>query len=155
MLDGNRRISAPGAGHGNGMDAGTLSKPYAVEGPFVTIYRSTRGDTEDAAVQLETRWRNILRDLANEGIDEANRDALSLARADHTQGGTRVLVAAHGSVHLAVSLADMGVDTSYAAPLDELPLRAAWGTGADVAFVSGGGRQSPDDGVGALLRYAD
>jgi hypothetical protein len=86
------------------MDARTLAKLYAVDGPFVTIYLNTRGDTEDAAIQLETRWKNILRDLTERGIDEATRDALTNARGDHTNGGTRVLVAAHGTVHLAVSL---------------------------------------------------
>jgi hypothetical protein len=86
------------------MDARTLSKLYAVDGPFVTIYLNTRGDTEDAAAQLETRWKNVLRELADRGIDEPTRDALTQARGDHTRGGTRVLVAAHGSVHLAVSL---------------------------------------------------
>lgn len=86
------------------MDARTLSKLYAVDGPFVTIYLNTRGDSEDAAAQLETRWKNVLRDLENSGVDQATRDALTQARGDHTNGGTRVLVAAHGTVHLAISL---------------------------------------------------
>jgi hypothetical protein len=86
------------------MDARALSKLYAVDGPFVTIYLNTRGDTEDAATQLETRWKNVLRELADRGVDEPTRDALTQARGDHTRGGTRVLVAAHGTVHLAVSL---------------------------------------------------
>jgi peptide subunit release factor 1 (eRF1) len=86
------------------MDARTLTKLYAVDGPFVTVYLNTRGDTEDAATQLETRWKNIARDLADCGIDETTIAALTDARGDHTRGGTRVLVAAHGTVHLAVSL---------------------------------------------------
>jgi len=86
------------------MDARTLSKLYALDGPFVTIYLNTRGDTEDAATQLETRWKNILRELAEHGIDDATREALTQARGDHTNGGTRVLVAAHGTVQLATSL---------------------------------------------------
>lgn len=86
------------------MDARTLSKLYAVDGPFVTIYLNTRGDTEDAATQLETRWKNILRELTEHGVDEPTRQALTRARGDHSNGGTRVLVAAHGSVHLATSL---------------------------------------------------
>lgn len=86
------------------MDARSLAKLYAVDGPFVTVYLNTRGDTEDAATQLETRWKNILRDLTDAGVDDATRDALSHARGDHTNGGTRVLVAAHGQVHLAISL---------------------------------------------------
>jgi peptide subunit release factor 1 (eRF1) len=86
------------------MDARTLSKLYALDGPFVTVYLNTRGDTEDAATQLETRWKNILRELGEQGIDAATTQALSQARGDHTNGGTRVLVAAHGTVQLALSL---------------------------------------------------
>ena len=60
--------------------------------------------------------------------------------------------------HLALTqddLAAMGLTTHFEAPLDELLLRAAWGTGTDVQFVTGGVEQSPTDGIGALLRYAD
>jgi hypothetical protein len=49
----------------------------------------------------------------------------------------------------------MGLTTHFEAQLDELLLRAAWGTGADVQFVTGGVEQSPTEGIGALLRYAD
>src|SRR5579885_2634187 len=86
------------------MDARTLSKLYALDGPFVTIYLNTRGDTEAAATQLETRWKNIVRELGELGVDTATTQALTEARGDHTNGGTRVLVAAHGTVHLATSL---------------------------------------------------
>ncbi|MBV9368786.1 MAG: hypothetical protein JO074_03075, partial [Frankiales bacterium] len=60
--------------------------------------------------------------------------------------------------HLALTTQDldaMGITTYHGAPLEELLLRAAWGTGADVQFVTGGVEQSPTDGIGALLRYAD
>ncbi len=86
------------------MDARSLAKLYAVDGPFVTIYLNTRGDTEDAATQLETRWKNIVRELADKSVDQATIEALTNHRGDHTNGGTRVLVAAHGTVHLATSL---------------------------------------------------
>jgi hypothetical protein len=135
------------------MDARTLAKLYAVDGPFVTIYLNTRGDSEDAATQLETRWKNVVRDLANQGVDTATIDALTDKRGDHTRGGTRVLVAAHGSVHLAASL-PQPPPTDYAitvGPLPRLvPLADALGlqlphlvvladrTGADVlAYTSG------------------
>jgi len=86
------------------MDARTLSKLYALDGPFVTIYLATPSDTEDAAEQLETRWKNVVRDLRDASLDEATIDALTAARGDHGRGGTRVLVAAHGTVQLAMSL---------------------------------------------------
>src|SRR5436305_13406712 len=86
------------------MDASTLAKLYAIDGPFVTIYLATPSDTEDAAEQLETRWKNVTRDLAEAGVDAATITALTAARGSHDRGGTRVLVAAHGKVHLAISL---------------------------------------------------
>jgi release factor family 2 len=86
------------------MDARTLSKLYAIDGPFVTIYLATPSDTEDAAEQLETRWKNVVRDLADAGVDAATTQALTAARGTHDRGNTRVLVAAHGTVHLATSL---------------------------------------------------
>src|SRR3954469_3391384 len=87
------------------MDVAALTKLYALEGPFTTIFLDTTSQAEDAAEQLEIRWKNVLRDLEQAGVDAATRDALTAARGEHGLGGTRVLVAAHGSVHLAISLA--------------------------------------------------
>jgi hypothetical protein len=86
------------------MNASTLAKLYAIDGPFVTIYLATPSDNEDAAERLETRWKNVTRDLADAGVDAATIDALSAARGSHDRGSTRVLVAAHGTVQLAISL---------------------------------------------------
>src|SRR5947209_8523802 len=86
------------------MDPSTLAKLYSIDGPFVTIYLATPSDTEQAADQLETRWKNVVRDLADAGVDAATVDALTAARGPHDRGNTRVLVAAHGTVHRAVSL---------------------------------------------------
>jgi hypothetical protein len=86
------------------MDVRTLSKIYAVDGPFTTIYLDTTSASEDAAEQLEIRWKNVLRDLDQAGVDAATRDALTAARDEHGQGNTRVLVATPGVVQLAMSL---------------------------------------------------
>src|SRR5947209_10092500 len=86
------------------MDPSTLAKLYSIDGPFVTIYLATPSDTEQAADQLETRWKNVVRDLSDAGVDAATVDALTAARGPHDRGNTRVLVAAHGTVHLAISL---------------------------------------------------
>jgi hypothetical protein len=86
------------------MDVAALTKLYGLEGPFTTIYLDTTGDVEDAAEQLEIRWKNVVRDLGNAGVDAATRDALTAARGDIGLGSTRVLVAASGTVHLATSL---------------------------------------------------
>ena len=86
------------------MHAATLAKLYSVDGPFVTIYLATPSDVEDAAAQLEVRWKNVTRELVDAGIDAATIEALSAARGTHDRGNTRVLVAAHGTVQLAISL---------------------------------------------------
>ncbi len=86
------------------MDLATLGKLYTAEGPFATIYLSTQSADENAAEMLETGWRNVLRDLESAGVDDATREALTAARGRHGDGGTRVLVASHGQVHLAMSL---------------------------------------------------
>lgn len=86
------------------MDVRTLSKLYGIDGPFTTIYLATPSDTEDAAEQLDIRWRNVLRELETAGVDEAIRDALTRARGEHGRGGTRILVATPAGVQLAVSL---------------------------------------------------
>ena len=92
------------AGHGPRMDARTLSKMYAIDGPFVTIYLATPSDVEDAATKLEIRWKNVVRELADAGVDDATIRVLTDALGPHDRGNTRVLVAAHGTVHLAISL---------------------------------------------------
>jgi len=100
-----RRMNPRYAGQFARMDARTLAKLYAIDGPFVTIYLAAPSDVEDAAEQLEVRWKNVVRELSEAGIDAATIEALTAARGGHQRGNTRVLVAAHGTVHLAVSLA--------------------------------------------------
>jgi hypothetical protein len=59
--------------------------------------------------------------------------------------------------HLALTaqeLLDLGVEQPWSAIADEVLVRAALGTGAEVRFVTGGVEQAPNEGVGAILRYA-
>lgn len=107
------------------MDAPSLAK--ATDGPRQTVEALQRGQ---------------VRTLSLTDARDSNRRAY---------GGAE-------SIHLALDPQDltaMGLTTHFEAPLDELLLRATWGTGADVQFVTGGVEHSPDDGIGALLRYAD
>jgi hypothetical protein len=86
------------------MDATMLSKLYGLDGPFTTLYIDSSSASEDAAEQYDIRWKNVLRDLADSGVDEATRDAISASRGDHGRGNTRVIVATPGHVQLAISL---------------------------------------------------
>lgn len=81
-----------------------LSGLFEQPGPFVTIYLDTESAVEDAATRLETRWKDVVRDLRNQGVDDPTIEALQAARGGHELGGTRVLVASQGQVHLARSL---------------------------------------------------
>ena len=114
-----------------------MTSLYQHEGPFVTIDLATDGATENAAQKIELRWRDVRRELADAGVDETTREALTaaLGAEPHRQGGTRVLIAAGGAgdpVRLAVSLPD-----------------------AQIRFVPGDTEDSPQEGVGALLRYSN
>lgn len=83
------------------MDLGFLSHLYAVDGPFATVYVDTTGAAEDAARQLELRWRRLRDELTTAGADEATVDAIgSVLRHDDAGGDGQVVVAAHGRVLL-------------------------------------------------------
>ncbi|MDX6285341.1 MAG: hypothetical protein QOG53_826 [Frankiales bacterium] len=86
------------------MNPRDLGKIYTADGPFVTLYLSVRRDVEDAAQRYETQWKDVLSELAGFGVDETTRDALVAARGDHSAGGTHVMVASHGLVHLSEAL---------------------------------------------------
>jgi len=86
------------------MDPRTLAKLYEIDGPFVSVCLATPSDVEDAAEQLEIRWNNVVRELADAGVDQTTVDALTEARGDHSTGNTRMLIAAHGKAHFATSL---------------------------------------------------
>lgn len=103
------------------MDLASLSKLYAADGPFVTVYLDTTSAVENASARIETRWKNVLRELEDAGVDEATRDALTAAVGDHGRGNTRVLVASHGHVHLATWLPEPPAqDAVTVGPLPQL-----------------------------------
>jgi hypothetical protein len=52
-------------------------------------------------------------------------------------------------------LTGLGVESPEEGRLSDVLVRAAVGTGADVMIVPPGGTAIPNDGVGAILRYAD
>jgi len=93
---------------------------------------------------------------------EETWEALRMGRVDtliltDARAGDAELFIGPEPSHLAATaqeLLDLGVQQPWSAPADEALTRAALGTGAEVRFVTGGVEQSPDEGVGALLRYA-
>lgn len=86
------------------MNESGLTSLYDARGPFVSLYLDATSAVEGAAQRWEARWKNVLRDLGNAGVDLPTRDALDAARGQHGPGNTRVLIASHGRVHLATYL---------------------------------------------------
>lgn len=75
------------------MDIATLTDLYAGSPPFASVYLDIESDVPDAAARLETRWKDVVRDLTQARMGPAAVDALTAALGDHGSGGTRVLVA--------------------------------------------------------------
>ena len=90
------------------MNVQPLTDLYHHPGPFVSIYLDTSGAVENAGPKIETRWKDVLRELDDLGVDEATREALTAAKGDDPQrrGGTLVMFAGSGRVHYARSLPD-------------------------------------------------
>ena len=85
------------------MDIAAISKLYAIDGPFVSVYLDTPSNLPNAAPRLDTRWKSLVQELTEAGVDQATIEAMASARGEHGLGNTRVIVAAHGKVHLATS----------------------------------------------------
>ena len=106
-----------------------MSSLYQWDGPFVTIYLATDGAVPNAAQKIEVRWRDVLRELTDAGVDERTREALTAALGPepHRLGGTRVLIAADGEVRLAISLPEIpAAEVVRVAPLPYLLPLADW-----------------------------
>ncbi len=78
-----------------------LSQLYAGPGPYAAVYLDTTSAVEDAARQIELRWRGLRADLAEKGADGATLAAMDdVVGADHGAGDGQVVVAARGAVLL-------------------------------------------------------
>ena len=82
------------------MDLTFLSHLYAVSGPYATVYVATTGAAEDAAKQLDLRWRALRDELAAAGADERTIDAIGDVLRVGEGGSGQAVVAAQGRVLL-------------------------------------------------------
>ncbi|HSK96695.1 MAG TPA: Na+/H+ antiporter NhaA, partial [Euzebyales bacterium] len=72
---------------------------FDADGPFVSVYLTTRGALPDAAEQVALRWRNLRRQLADDGAPEAALAAVDpLTDGAHREGESLVVVAHAGGV---------------------------------------------------------
>jgi len=87
------------------MDLTRLAKLSTAVGPFISAYLTTFHDVENGAVTRKTAWDNVVRTLTESGVDESTITVLADSALTHPpQGGTRVVIASHGHVHLATWL---------------------------------------------------
>jgi peptide subunit release factor 1 (eRF1) len=77
--DGYSKIDSEPTSLEGSVDVTTLREVTAREGPFASVYFDSSHDTEDAAAQLELRWRAIRNQLAEEGAREPTLAALDAA----------------------------------------------------------------------------
>jgi hypothetical protein len=70
-----------------------LSAVLAAPGPFVTVHVGAESAVEQAASRYDLAWKNVLKRLEDEGVDETLQDAVSKARGEHADGPARLLVA--------------------------------------------------------------
>jgi peptide subunit release factor 1 (eRF1) len=126
--------------------------------------------TEVLADQVAQSTLTLLEKFAEErGQDDRATDGVSATVAALRMGQVRTLILTDtragdhelffgpDPTHLALTaqeLLDLGVEQPWSATADEVLVRAALGTGAEVRFVTGGVEQAPNEGVGAILRYA-
>ena len=81
------------------MDTTALADLFAHSGPFVTVYLDSTSTDPQAAQALDLRWKNVRRDLADQGADDATLDAIEQRIAgDHAGGDTLCVIAAGGKV---------------------------------------------------------
>ena len=89
------------------MDLHDLTTVLSADGPFVTVHVESESAVEQAQDKYELVWRDVLTQLAEQGVDERTRLAVAAAKGAHDEGASRLVVAtpADGTVRLAVSLA--------------------------------------------------
>ena len=78
-----------------------IARLFEADGPFTTVWLATPGSIENAAQQLETRWRNVRRELAGAGGADDVLDEIEGRTVDaHTRGASLVVIAgAQGVLH--------------------------------------------------------
>ncbi len=108
------------------MDLATLRDVLTHPGPVATAYLEARSPSEDAAAQIDLRWRDLLDQLGSQGADTdviaALRDVPEQGREGWQQGSGHVVVAAASGVLFAAPVdAALGAgDWAHWGPLPRL-----------------------------------
>ena len=88
------------------MDLHDLTDVLNASGPFVTVHVESESAVEQAASKHDLTWKDVVRRLEEQGVDEATRSAVYEARGEHAEGASRLVVAttSDATVRLAVPL---------------------------------------------------
>ncbi|MDG4766855.1 Vms1/Ankzf1 family peptidyl-tRNA hydrolase [Solwaraspora sp. WMMD406] len=85
----------------------TVAELAHADGPFVSLYLDTSGQSADTARQVELRWRAARRRLADDGAPEDLLDQIEpLTTRSHPDGDTLVVLADATGVRVARQLPD-------------------------------------------------
>jgi peptide chain release factor subunit 1 len=153
------------------MDSHRFRELLDTPGPFVSVYFEDSHDTQDAAAQLDLKWRGLREDLGEQGVDEAViadiERAVLESRPPIGRSGRGIIASRHGVVrneHLLRPTATTMVRVSelpYLVPLIEhgyeepdYILVAVDHTGADVTVHAGRVRSETVDGGGRPVHKA-
>ncbi|HYD09971.1 MAG TPA: Vms1/Ankzf1 family peptidyl-tRNA hydrolase [Acidimicrobiales bacterium] len=79
-----------------------VTELFRHDGPFATVYLTSRSDIPQAAQELEQRWKSVRSSLAAQGAPDETLAALdgAVSSTNHAAGDTLALVAAGGDVLL-------------------------------------------------------
>ena len=139
-----------------GMDADRFRPLLTIKGPFASVYFEDSHDTEDAETQLDLKWRELRKQLIDQGADEsvvaAVEEAVKNLRAPIGRSGRAVVAGADGValnehlLHPPASAVARVSELPYLVPIIEhgfdyptYVLAAVDHTGADITLHRNGG----------------
>ena len=95
---------------------------YSGTPPFATVYLTTEGALSQAGDVVQTRWKNLRRQIADQGAPEAAQDAIEqIVGGAHAKGETLVAVADGDGLCFDAHLADLPVqDQAFVGSLPAL-----------------------------------
>ena len=88
------------------MELRELSDVLVADGPFVTVLVESESEVEKPADKYDLVWKDVTRQLIDEGVDGATVEAVAAAKGEHSDGKARLVVATTDDhkVRLAMSL---------------------------------------------------
>ena len=120
------------------MDTTVLADLFAHPGPFATVYLDSTSADAQAAQALDLRWKNLRRDLTEQGADEATLDAIEAAvSGDHAGGDTLCVVGAGGEVLFKRHLPEPPkADIGWWSPLPRIGPLLDWNQSGEGGLIS-------------------